>query len=166
MAPRSEFWYCLCYWLGIPFHSISYSRPVCHKPADPYGNHQVGCGGNADRIARHNAIWEILAQAIALTPTQEALGLVANSQVQPADIFLPNWYGSHPTSIDVHVISPMQDLTLTNATTTPGHAFQIGVQRKLTSNLPHCRVAGINFVLFVMKSLGASVQMLSLSCIL
>ena len=85
-----EFWYCLCYWLGVPFHSISYSRPVCHKPANPYGDHQVGCGGNADRIARHNAIWKILfdfPRAAALAPTREALDLVANLQVRPADIF-------------------------------------------------------------------------------
>ena len=30
--------------------------PVCHMVADPYGDHQVGCGGNGDHIFRHIAL--------------------------------------------------------------------------------------------------------------
>ncbi len=31
-----------------------YKCPVCLKDADAYGDHQVGCGGNGDRIHRHD----------------------------------------------------------------------------------------------------------------
>ncbi len=51
-----EFRCCLRYWLGVPLHSSSYPCPECHLTADAYGDHQVGCGGNRDRIARHNAV--------------------------------------------------------------------------------------------------------------
>ena len=49
-----EFRCCLRYWLGMPLHSSAYSCPECHSIADPFGDHQVGCGGNGDRITRHN----------------------------------------------------------------------------------------------------------------
>ena len=49
-----EFRCCLQYWLGMPLHSSAYSCPECHSIADPFGDHQVGCGGNGDRITRHN----------------------------------------------------------------------------------------------------------------
>ena len=30
-------------------------RPVFHFAGDPFGDHQLGCGGNGDRIYRHVA---------------------------------------------------------------------------------------------------------------
>ena len=33
---------------------------VCDKESDSMGDHAVGCGGNGDRISRHDAICEIL----------------------------------------------------------------------------------------------------------
>ena len=65
---------CLRYWLGLPLHSSSYSCPECHNTADPYGDHQVGCGGNGDRITRHNTIRDIVfnaAQSAALAVRQK-----------------------------------------------------------------------------------------------
>ena len=63
-----EFRCCLRYWLGVPLHSTSYCCPECHSTADPFGDHQVGCGGNGDRIARHNAIRDVLFLAASLRP--------------------------------------------------------------------------------------------------
>ena len=37
---------------------------------------------------------------------------------------------------------------------TPGHALQVGVQRKLTSNLPACREAGVECIPIVAETLG------------
>ena len=44
-----------------------------------FGDHQVGCGGNGDRISRHNAVRDVIfaaAQSAALGPSKEVLGLV------------------------------------------------------------------------------------------
>ena len=47
-----EFRLCLQYWLGLPIAHC----PICQVAADPFGDHQVGCGGNGDRMAnRYNA---------------------------------------------------------------------------------------------------------------
>ena len=54
--------------------------------AQVWGDHQVGCGGNGDRVSHHNAVWDILfsaAQLAALPPTKEALSLVPSSSCRP-----------------------------------------------------------------------------------
>ena len=117
----------------------------------------MGCAGNGDRIARHNAIRDVLfnaAQSAALAPTKEAPNLVPGSSARPADILLPYWCRGRPAALDVSVISPLQRLTLADAASTQGHALSVGVHRKLTSNLPACRAAGVDFSPIVVETLG------------
>ena len=152
-----EFRCCLRYWLGVPLHSTSYTCPECHALADSLGDHQVGCGGNGDRITRHNAVRDVLysaAQAAALGPTREAPGLVAESMSRPADIFLPTWHQGRPAALDVHIISPLQQQLVHGAASTPGHALEVGTQRKLASHLAPCRDTGVEFVPVVAETLG------------
>ena len=90
-----EFRCCLRYWLGVPLHSSPYSCPECHNTAHPFGDHQVGCGGNGDRITRHNAIRDVVfiaAQSAAL----EMPNLIPDSLSRPADVFLPTWSRGRP----------------------------------------------------------------------
>ena len=51
-----EFRVCLQYWLGVPIFEEGVRCGVCLSTADSFGDHQVGCGGNGDRILRHNSI--------------------------------------------------------------------------------------------------------------
>ena len=69
-------------------------------------------------------------------------------------VFLPTWSRGRPAALDVHVISPLQQQTLGEAASTPGHALQVGVQRKLISHLSACRSAGVDFIPIVMETLG------------
>ena len=148
----------LIYWLGVPFHSSSYSCPECHNTADPFGDHQVGCGGNRDRITRHNAIWDVIfsaAQSAALVPSKETPNLISDSLSRPADVFLTTWSRGWPAALDVHVISPLQQQTLGEAASTPGHALLVGIQPKLTSHLLACRLVGVEFIPVVVETLGS-----------
>ena len=154
-----EFRCSLRYWLGVPLHNCPYPCPECRGTADIFGDHQVGCGGNGDRIARHNNIRDVVftaAQSAALAPSKEAPGLVTGSLSRPADVFLPSWSCGRPAALDIHVISPLQQQTLSEASVTPGHALQVGVQRKLTSNLPACREAGVECIPIVAETLGGA----------
>ena len=151
-----EFRCCLRYWLGVPLHSSPYSCPECHNTADPFGDHQVGCGGNGDRITRHNAIRDVVfsaAQSAALAPSKEMPNLIPDSLSRPADVFLPTWSRGRPAALDVHVISPLQQQTMGEAASTPD-ALQVRVQRKLASHLSACRFVGVEFIPFVMETLG------------
>ena len=152
-----EFRCSLRYWLGVPLHNCPYPCPECRGTADIFGDHQVGCGGNGDRISRHNNIRDVVftaAQSAAFAPSKEAPGLVIGSLSRPADVFLPSWSCGRPAALDIHVISPLQQQTLSEASVTPGHALQVGVQRKLTSNLPACREAGVECIPIVAETLG------------
>ena len=54
-------------------------------------------------------------------------GVVADSQSRPADTLLPTWNQGCPAALDVHIISPLQDLTLAETAFTPSHALEVGV---------------------------------------
>ena len=116
------------------------------------GDHQIGCGGNGDRIARHNNLRDVLfnaAQSAALGPRKEAF-----SSARPADILLPNWSHGRQAALDVAVISPLQQLTVAEVAVTPGHALEVCVSCKLSANLPSCRAAGVECVPIVVEALG------------
>ena len=154
---HQEFRYSLKYWLGVPLYGNTYQCPECGRNADTMGDHQVGCGGNGDRIARHNNIRDVLynaAQSAALVPRKEALGVVPNSSARPADILLHNWCGGRQAALDVTVISSLQQLTVSEAAVTPGYALEVGTRRKFAANLPSCRAAGIECVPMVVEALG------------
>ena len=140
-----EFRPCLQYWLGLPIFTEGGRCPVCQVLADPFGDHHVGCGGNGDRIHRHNSIRDAIfsaAQTAALAPRRELPSLIPGSQARLADIFLPSWDRGRPTALDVTIISTLQQLTLQGAAITPGHALAVGENRKMTIyacfTLPGC----------------------------
>ncbi len=88
------------------------------------------------------------AQSAALT-----LCVIPCSQSYPAGILLPTWRGGHPTTLDVHVISPLQEYMVSESFFTRGHVLQAGVQRKLSSSLSVCST-GTDFVPLVAETLG------------
>ena len=152
-----EFCLCVQYWLGLQMSVEGSSCPVCHTVADPFGYHQVGCGGNGDRIYRHDALRDAVisaAQTSALVPWREMPSLIPDTQRHPADVFLPNWKRGRPAALDVCVISTMQQLTIQGAATVQGHALLVGEERKLAAHADACRAVGISFIPLVVETLG------------
>lgn len=91
-----EFRFGLLYWLSILLTDSSLFCSVCDKESDSMGDHAVGCGGNGDRIFRHDAIRR-----------REVPSIIPYSSSRPADIYLPFWSGGRPAAMDVTVISPL-----------------------------------------------------------
>ena len=152
-----EFRASLQYWLGLRIYEEEYSCPVCKKSADAFGDHQVGCGGNGDRIFRHNAIRDVVfsaAQSAALCPRKEMPSLIPGSRSRPADVYVPLWVGHRPAAMDVTVISPLQQLTLSGASSIAGHALQVAEERKRTAYAELCHPLGIDFVPLALEALG------------
>ena len=152
-----EFRLCLQYWLGLPMVEEGTRCPVCQAAADPYGDHQVGCGGNGDRIHRHDSLRDALfsaAQSAALAPRREVPSLIPGSISRPADVYFPCWKRGQPATLDVSVISTLQQLTVNGASTIQGHALSIGEERKLTVHAAPCRSVGVSFIPMIVESLG------------
>uniref|UniRef100_A0A1X7VC05 Uncharacterized protein n=1 Tax=Amphimedon queenslandica TaxID=400682 RepID=A0A1X7VC05_AMPQE len=134
------------------------------------GDHALACGGNSDRILRHNAIRDVIftaAQSAALSPRREAPSLVPDSLSRPADVFLPHWIQGRPAALDVTVISPLQSQTLSQAASTQGAALRVAEHRKRVVHLEDCQRAGITFLPLAMETLGGWSRdaILSISCI-
>ena len=121
-----EFRVCLQYWLGLPIYSGNSKCSICHVAADPFGDHHVGCGGNGDRIFRHDSIRDAIfsaAQTAALAPRKEFPSLIPGCRNRPADVFLPHWDRGLPTALDVSVISTLQQRTVRGAAENQGYAL-------------------------------------------
>ena len=143
------------YWLGAPLHSSSYSCPECHNTADPFVDHQVGYGGNRNRITRHIAIHDVIlsaAQSAALASVKEIPNLISDSLSRPADDFHLTWSRGRLAAFDVHVISSLQHHTQGETASTPGHALQVCTQRKFSAHLSTCRLAGVELILVVTET--------------
>ena len=117
----------------------------------------MGCGGNGDRIHRHNSIRDAIftaAQSAAFAPRRESPHLIPNRQSRLADIFLPNWDRGRPAALDISVICPLQRLTIQGAAASPGHALQVGESRKRDLHHAHWASASISFIPLLFESLG------------
>ena len=64
-------------------------------------------------------------------PQKEAPAIVAGTSSHPADVLLPTWSRGQPSALDVTVISPLQQQTLSGAANSPGYALNVGIDRKL-----------------------------------
>ena len=78
------------------------------------------------------------AQSAALTTRKEVPSLIPGVNSCPADLYLPCWKHGKPAALDVTVISPLQKLTIQEASVTQGHALSVADGRKRAShqNLP------------------------------
>ena len=131
--------------------------PICHAAMDAFGDHSVGCGGNGDRIHRHDSLRDTLfsaAQSAALAPRKEVPSLIPGSRSRPADVYLPFWKRGQPAAMDVTVISILQRQTLAGASMTQGHALTVGEDRKMAAHAATCRAVGVPFIPLVVESIG------------
>ena len=130
---------------------------ICHVAADSFGDHHVGCGGNGDRIFRHDSIRDAIfsaAQSAALAPRKEFPSLIPGCHNRPADVFLPHWDRGLPTALDISVISILQQRTVHGAAENQGYALSICEERKMATHAASCREVGVSFIPLAVESLG------------
>ena len=152
-----EFSASLKYWLGTPMVPPNSLCSTCSKPCDQFGDHFVECGGNGDRIFRHNALRDVIsasARIAALSPRLEVPSLIPGGRSRPADIFLPCWKRGLPAALDVTVTSSLQAATVQSASTSQGHALKIAESHKLAIHDNLCRAQGISFIPLAVEVLG------------
>ena len=100
-----------------------------------------------------DALHEIAAAA-ALNPSKEDRFLIPGEDVRPADVLLPYWENGRDTTVDVTVVSSLQDATVAGAAATPGHALQFAFSKKVNKASDTCRAQGLEFIPFVVEALG------------
>ena len=148
-----EFRLCFQYWLGLHIFEKDQRCPVCLSGADHFGDHQVGCGGNADRISLRDAVFSA-AQSAALAPRKEVPPLIPGTQNRPADVYLPCWKRGRPAALYITVISTMQKSTIRSSAENQGHALLIAEERIFAAHGATCQAAGISFLPLAIETLG------------
>ena len=78
----------------------------------------------------------------------------AGANSRPADLYFPCWKHGKPAALDVTVISPLQKLTIQEASVTQGHALSVADRRKRASHQSACQAAGLSFVPLAIETLG------------
>ena len=118
-------------------------------------DHLVGCRGNGDRISRHNSILDVVlaaAQSASLAPSRSFWDDGGTWLSRPADMILLCWSCDCCSGHPCDQPSPATD-SLAEASVSPGHALQIGVQCKLASNLPACGDDGVQYIPIVTETI-------------
>ena len=87
-------------------------------------------------------------------PQKEAPTIIAGTSSRPADVFLPTWSRGQPAALDVTVMSPLQQQTVSGAANSPEYALNVGIDRKLAANVVSCRENGVHFVPLMVETLG------------
>lgn len=153
--PSPEFRMVTSYRLGIPLYPAEAPCPVCGKQSDEYGDHAVACGGEYERISRHDRLRDCIfgaATTAALCPKKEVM--VTSTQSRPADILLPTWTRGQPAALDATVISSLQQATRKGASENSGHALAIAEARKRAAHAANCRDQGVQFIPIAVEVLG------------
>ena len=117
----------------------------------------MACGGNGDRILRHNSLRDVLftaAQAAALSPRREVPSIVPGSCSRPADLYLPNWSQGKPAAMDVTVISSLQPQRVSQAAISQGSALLYAEERKNIVHFEDCKRVGVSFLPLAVEVLG------------
>ena len=152
-----EFVLTVKYRLGMPVFDKEGPCPACLRMSDKYGDHAMCCGSGGERISRHNHLRDALfdtAVAAGLGPVKEGRFLLPGTDRRPADVLVPNWAAGKDAAMDVTVVTPLQDATLPEAATTPGHALHYAYGNKVRGAGEACRRQGIAFLPMVVESFG------------
>ena len=100
----------------------------CGALVDAQGIHGSVCKQAPSRIARHQAINDIIARAITCSygvpVTKEPVGLAGLDGKQPDGLTLIPWQGGKPLSWDVTVVSTLADSYLHSTSHSAGSAAE------------------------------------------
>ena len=157
----SEFETCIKLRLGCNMHKDQFTCDFCggNRAVDQRGLHGLLCRGGGDRISRHNAIRDLLADLCSRASFSvekvvvEKKHLLDESGERPADVFIPSWNGGRGLCLDVTVSSPLQTAYSTNYTL--GLAARKSAEHKDTRYKSKCAAKGNDFLPFSIEAFGA-----------
>ena len=105
----------LKYLLGLQMFEEGLRCPLCHAVANPFGDHQVDCGGNRERILRHNSFGYAVF-SVSCLGAPKGSPLSSPRHPEPACWHLPPLLEKGlPSRFDVTVISTWQQSTIRGA---------------------------------------------------
>ena len=170
--PQREFIIAVRTWLGIPFFPPppSSKRCSCGQVLDSYGDHLLGCGEGNWRNRRHNALADVVLEALLSDNAncRREQRLCGDSNARPGDVYHPDFERGRPTYFDITVRNFLQPTYMVKAACQAGVAAEAGEREKDSSYKDIVSENGGVFYPLVVESLGlwspSSLQILKSIC--
>ena len=89
-----------------------------------------------------------------LNPVKEGRFLLPGTDRRSADVYISNWAAGLDAALDITVINPLQQATVDEAATTPGHSLNYAYDRKMRGAADECAGQGVAFTPLAFESLG------------
>jgi len=157
--PGPEFVVGLRIWLGISLFPLS-PLCTCLSTIDNVGDHLLGCSQGSMRIRRHDALVNIVYNALAqdhpdVLKEQRAL---YDDGLRPGDIFHPDYRHGHLAYFDISVRSTTQPSFISSSASCAGVAAAAGEVAKDKKHLAAVENMGSDFIPLVVETFGVWTQ--------
>ena len=145
-------------WLGIKMFPSPPTSILCtcRQHIDPFGDHLISCGTGPERTRRHNALAEVIFQAL-LVKNKDVVKEVrcsGSDESRPGDVFHPDFLEGKPAYFDITVRNSLQPLYVTKAAVRAGAAAEAGEEQKDTRHEANVLATGGLFYPLVLETLG------------
>ena len=121
---RHEFTIAVHLWLGLPLFS---SRPnavccICGQVLDKLGDHLLGCRKLCLRTRRHDALRDVIFQALLVHDkgTRREQRSSSENYSRPGDVYHPNVLFGRPAYFDVTVCNSFQQRFVSHSASNAG----------------------------------------------
>ena len=134
--------------LSVPRESLC---TVCHsRPSDVFGLHarKLQDNGTSPRHERFKHLLNAIAVEANLSAITEPNGLLPNSDDRPADVLIHAFQQERDLAIDVNITGTR------GSNDDPTEQLQKAVDRKNNKYLARCEAVNIDFIPFVVDSIG------------
>ena len=132
-----------------------FAQCPCGQVIDAFGDHLLGCGHGPLRIKRHDALRDIIWQALLLDNSRAIREQRCdNSNERPGDIFHPDFQLGKPAFFDISVCNSLQPSYLSIAACSAGAAGEAGEMEKDSKYDSRISASGALFFPLIVESLG------------
>ena len=153
--PGPEFVIGLRIWLGVSLFPLS-PLCTCLSTIDNYGDHLLGCSQGPMRIRRHDALVNIIYNAL----SQDHPGVLREQRasyddgLRPGDVFHPDFQHGHPAYFDVSIHCTTQPAFISSCASCAGVAAAAGEVAKDEKHLAAVEKVGSDFIPLVVETFG------------
>ena len=136
-----------------PLASVLYS---CDQHIDTFVDHLLDCGFGLERTHRHNALAEVIFQALLVESRDVMREMMCNgfTESHPGDVFHPYFLEGGPAYFDMTVRNSLQPLHVTKLAVRAGSAAEAGQEQKDIRHEDRVRTACGLFYPLVVETLG------------
>ena len=132
LAMPQKFILSLCHWLWVPLFSSASKLCSCGHHLDHFGNHLLRCGQGNWRTRHHDALCDVIFNALLVDNVncQKEQICNSNNNTRPGDVFHPDFEQGLLAYFDLTVKNSLQSLYIAQAVQRAGVAAEAGEKEK------------------------------------